>query len=148
MFPWQHLPCCPISVLRFYGKPSFPVQLLPWPLNQGPGMGQRVGWGLGQLELRNAGLESELLRNHFSHPAPVRLLSGFPGELWETLDPDEVIFACRSWQAQPRTRVPPTRRPAKAVSCQTQGPDPAEALSHLKGSWPRVAHPRGTEAGR
>lgn len=32
VFPWQHLPCRPISVLGFYGKPSFLVQLLPWTL--------------------------------------------------------------------------------------------------------------------
>lgn len=48
----------------------------------GPRNGAEGGvGGLGQLELRNAGLESELLRNHFSQPAPVRFLLGFPGEL-------------------------------------------------------------------
>lgn len=74
------------SVFGFYGKPSFLVQLLPWLLNRGgPGMGQQGGLGVGQLELRNAGLESELLRNHFSHPAPVRLPLGFSWRAVEDL---------------------------------------------------------------
>lgn len=51
----------------------------------GPGMGQQGGLGVGQLKLRNAGLESELLRNHFSHPAPVRLPLGFSWRAVEDL---------------------------------------------------------------
>lgn len=107
-------------------------------------------WGSGrggeweQLELRNASLESELLRNHFSHPAPVRLLLGFPGELWEeTLDPDEVTLACRSWQAQPRPRVPPTRRPAKSCVLPNTEPRPSRGFVPSQGFFAQGSSPQG-----
>lgn len=98
--------------------------------------------GRWQLKLRNASLESELLGTRFSHPAPALLLSGFPGELWETLDQDEIILASRFWQVQSRPTVPTTGRPAKVCILPNTGADPGKALSHLKGSWPQVPHPR------
>lgn len=78
---------------------SHPSRSSCFPGRSGPRNGR---W---QLKLRNASLESELLGTHFSHPAPA-LLSGFPGELGETLDPDEVILASRFWQVRPRPTVP------------------------------------------
>lgn len=96
--------------------------ILPGPAasldTQGPRMGGRVGDGGWRLKLRNAGLESELLGTHFSRPAPAPLLLGFPGELWETLDLDEVTHASRSWQAQARPMVPPLGGEPESVSCQ------------------------------
>lgn len=110
---------------------SHPSRSSCFPGRSGPRKGR---W---QLKLRNASLESELLGTHFSHPAPARLISGFPGELWETLDPDEVILASRFWQARPRPTVPPTGRPARICIFPNIGADPGKAPSHIKGSWPR-----------
>lgn len=109
--------------------------------SSGPRNGAAGRVGVGQLELRNAGLELELLRNHFSHPALVslRVFLESCGRPW--------IQMTSSLPAGPGRPSPGPGYPLlggqpKAVSCQTQGPEPAEALSHLKGSWPRVAHPR------
>lgn len=138
------------SLGDFMGSHPSWSSCFPWRgLIRTPGMGQRAGWGRGQLELRNAGLESELLRNQFSHPAPVPAPLGFSwravGDLGSRRGHPCLQGLADSAQAQ---GYPLLGGQPKAVSCQTQGPDPAEALSHLKVSWPGVAHPRGTEAGR
>lgn len=126
--------------------PNFSLGILWEAILPGPAASldaQGAGMGRWQLKLRNASLESELLGTHFSHPAPARLLSGFPGELWETtLDPDEIILVSRFWQVRSRHTVPATGRPARVCVLPNTGADPGKALSHLKGSWPQVPHPR------